>query len=58
MVKFIIRRLVWMLLVLFLVSVVTFSLMHAVPGGPFDRERPIPKQTLELLNKKFHFKFI
>lgn len=54
MVKFIIRRMIWMLLVLFLVSIVTFALMHAVPGGPFDRERPIPKQTLEVLNKKFH----
>lgn len=54
MVKFIIRRMIWMLLVLFLVSIVTFGLMHAVPGGPFDRERPIPKQTLEVLNKKFH----
>ena len=54
MVKFIIRRLIWMVLVLFLVSVVTFGLMHAVPGGPFDRERPIPQQTMDLLNKKFH----
>jgi len=54
MVKFIIRRLVWMVLVLFLVSVVTFGLMHAVPGGPFDSEKPIPKQTKDLLNTKFH----
>ena len=54
MVQFIIRRVLWMFLVLFLVSIVTFGLMHAVPGGPFDRERPIPKQTLDLLNKKFH----
>lgn len=54
MVKFIIRRLLWMCLVLFCVSVVTFGLMHAVPGGPFDREKPLPKQTIELLNKKFH----
>lgn len=43
-----------MFLVLFVVSVITFGLMHAVPGGPFSREKPLPEQTLELLNAKYH----
>ena len=34
--KFIVQRFLWMLLVLFVVSVTTFVLMHAVPGGPFQ----------------------
>lgn len=54
MVKFILRRLIWLVGVLFLISVVTFVLMHAVPGGPFSREKPLPKANLDLLNKKYH----
>jgi len=37
--RYIVRRLLWMLLVLFLVSLITFAMEHAVPGGPFDREK-------------------
>ncbi len=54
MAKFIIRRFLWMFLVLFVVSLITFGLMHAVPGGPFSREKPLPEQTLALLNAKYH----
>ncbi|MBL8134049.1 MAG: ABC transporter permease [Anaerolineae bacterium] len=52
--KFIFRRFLWMLLVLFLVSVVTFALMHSVPGGPFSREKEVPPQILEVLNAKYN----
>ena len=53
MAKFIIRRLLWMVLVLFVVSVITFGLMHAVPGGPFSREKPLPEATIAQLNEKY-----
>lgn len=43
-----------MFFVLFIVSLITFGLMHAVPGGPFDREKPLPPQTVALLNEKYH----
>lgn len=36
MIRYILGRLASVLFVLFAVSVITFSLMHAVPGGPFD----------------------
>jgi ABC-type dipeptide/oligopeptide/nickel transport system permease component len=52
--KFIVRRLLWMMLVLFVVSATTFVLMHAVPGGPFSREKPLPPQTLVQLNEKYN----
>ncbi len=52
--KFIVRRFLWMLLVLFVVSVITFGLMHAVPGGPFSREKPLPEATIAQLNEKYH----
>ncbi len=54
MAKFIFRRFLWMILVLFLVSVITFGMMHAVPGGPFSREKPLPAATVALLNAKYH----
>ncbi len=54
MVLFIVRRFWWMLLVLFLVSVVTFALMHSVPGGPFDREKEVPPQVLATLEAKYN----
>ncbi len=40
--RYFVRRLLWMVLVLFVVSAITFGLMHAVPGGPFSREKAVP----------------
>jgi len=54
MAVFIVRRFLWMLLVLFVVSIITFVLMHAVPGGPFAREKPLPEATIAQLNEKYH----
>ena len=54
MVVFILRRILWLFLVLFVVSVITFVLMHAVPGGPFDREKPLSEQAMENLNRKYN----
>lgn len=39
---------------LLVVSVVTFVLMHAIPGGPFTRERALPSQIIENLNRKYN----
>ena len=36
MARYIIGRLVSLVFVLFMVSLIAFFLMHAVPGGPFD----------------------
>jgi ABC-type dipeptide/oligopeptide/nickel transport system permease component len=43
-----------MFLVLFVVSVITFALMHAVPGGPFTLEKRLPAATLKQLNAKYN----
>jgi len=53
MTKFIIRRTFWLLVVLLVVSFITFSLMHLVPGGPWDREKTLAPQVVEALNKKY-----
>ena len=46
MVNYIIRRVLWAIPVLLVISLITFSLGHAIPGGPFDREKPLPKEII------------
>jgi ABC-type dipeptide/oligopeptide/nickel transport system permease component len=53
MFRYIVRRLLWMIPVLFFISVITFSLAHAVPGGPFDREKALPAEIIANLNKYY-----
>ena len=38
---YLIRRIAWLIPVLFVVSVITFGLMHAVPGGPWSGDRNV-----------------
>ena len=45
MIAYIGRRFLWIIPVLFTVSIITFFLMHAVPGGPWDREKRLPAAT-------------
>ncbi len=35
------------------VSFITFSLMHLVPGGPWDKEKTLAPQVVDALNKKY-----
>ncbi len=56
MISYIVRRLLWMIPTLFFVALITFMLMHAAPGGPWDRDlsaRQVDPRTQELLNKEF-----
>jgi len=39
---FLVNRLVWMVITLWIVFTVSFFLMRAVPGGPFHSERNVP----------------
>jgi ABC-type dipeptide/oligopeptide/nickel transport system permease component len=54
MAKFVVQRVAWMLLVLFVISLITFALMHAVPGGPFTQDKRLPPAILDQLNAKYH----
>jgi len=53
MLRYVIRRLLWLIPVLFFISVITFSLAHAVPGGPFDREHRLPPEIIANLTKYY-----
>ena len=44
MFRFIARRFLETIPVLFLVATITFFMMKAVPGGPFDSEKNVPEE--------------
>jgi ABC-type dipeptide/oligopeptide/nickel transport system permease component len=46
MINYIIRRILWAIPVLLVISLITFSLGHIIPGGPFDREKTLPKEII------------
>jgi oligopeptide transport system permease protein len=48
---FIVRRVLWLIPVLFVVSLITFTLMKAVPGGPWSSEKPVPAAVRAQLEK-------
>jgi len=52
--RYIIRRFLYMLVIVVVVSLITFLLMHAVPGGPFTREKTLPAETIKILNARYH----
>ena len=52
MTAFIIRRVLWTIPVLWAIATVTFLLMHAVPGGPFDRDKELPATVRQNLERK------
>ena len=52
--RYITRRILWMFVVLFSVSLITFALQHAVPGGPFDREKKLPREIIANMEAKYH----
>jgi ABC-type dipeptide/oligopeptide/nickel transport system permease component len=54
MTQYIIRRMFRNLIVILLVALITFLLMHAVPGGPFDQEKALPKEIIANLNARYH----
>ena len=51
--RYIARRLLLLIPVLLFISVVTFSLMHSVPGGPFTREKALPEEIIRNLEKHY-----
>ena len=54
MTGYVLRRLLWLAPVLFFVTLITFVLMHLVPGGPWDtKDRPISPQLREQLESKY-----
>ena len=57
MTGYIVRRVLWLIPVLWAVATITFFLMHLVPGGPFTQDKALPKPILEALNARYHLNY-
>jgi oligopeptide transport system permease protein len=53
MIRFIARRTVGLVVILFCVVTTTFFLVRLMPGGPFDRERKLPEHIEKQLLAKY-----
>jgi oligopeptide transport system permease protein len=53
MTGYILRRILYLGPVLFAVALITFLLMHAVPGGPWDSDKPLDPAVVANLNHKY-----
>jgi oligopeptide transport system permease protein len=54
MTKYIIRRFLGLLPTLFIIISISFFVIRVAPGGPFSREKTIPKPVLDNIVKKYH----
>ena len=43
-----------MAVAMFMIILLTFVIMHAVPGGPFTNDRKVPPEVEVALNEKYH----
>jgi oligopeptide transport system permease protein len=54
MLIFLCKRILQAIPVMFLVTALTFFMIHAAPGGPFSQERAVPAEVLKHLNQRYH----
>jgi oligopeptide transport system permease protein len=54
MIRFLLKRVVHGIAVLWIVATLTFVLLRLAPGGPFDRERRLPPEVLANIAAKYH----
>ncbi|MDK2808283.1 MAG: oligopeptide transport system permease protein [Clostridiales bacterium] len=54
MIKYFIKRFFMMLIALFMIILITFIIMHSIPGGPFTSDRKVSKEVEQALNEKYH----
>jgi ABC-type dipeptide/oligopeptide/nickel transport system permease component len=59
MTGYIIRRILWSIPVILLLTFVVFSLMRVIPGGPFDfaGDKSLPKAVTENLGRRHHLEW-
>lgn len=53
MLQYLLKKLLILLLSLFVVTSLTFFLMHAIPGDPFIQEKVIPEEILKALHHHY-----
>ena len=53
MIRFIAKRMLGLVVILFCVVSITFFLIRLMPGGPFDRERKLPEHIEKALLARY-----
>lgn len=54
MTRYILKRIGLAILTVLLICIITFFLMNAIPGGPFNKEKALSKATIEALNARYN----
>ncbi len=52
--KFLFTRVMGLILTLWVIITMSFFIIRLAPGGPFDREKPLPKEVIKALEAKYH----
>jgi len=53
LVRYVIKRILLAIATVFIICLITFFVMHAVPGGPFNREKALSQATVDALNARY-----
>lgn len=54
MTRYIIKRIFLAIATVFLICLITFFLMNAIPGGPFNKEKALSEATIQALNERYN----
>ncbi len=54
MTKYIVNRILLAIVSIIIVSAITFFVMNAIPGGPFNKEKATSKQAQKVLEERYH----
>ena len=54
MIRFLLKRAGMMVATLFVIMLITFSIMHAIPGGPYSAGKRLPEEIQAALDEKYH----
>ena len=52
--RYIVKRILLAILTVFIICAITFFVMNAIPGGPFNREKALSPATIEALNRRYN----
>jgi oligopeptide transport system permease protein len=55
MLRYVLKRILGIVPVLWIIATATFFLIRIAPGGPFDSEKQIPEEILKNLESVYHF---
>ena len=53
MVKFILKRIGTMIIAMFMIILITFTLMHSIPGGPVTNSKGVPEEVTQAMEAKY-----